>query len=80
MDDYRDTIINGALFRLLRTPSQPWTDLTGAQVYASMFSQGIVDAERRARHADEGIARRVTYRGVGRYGSWRSKHRYGKGG
>lgn len=77
MNDYRDTIVNGALFRLLRTPSQPWTDLTGAQVYGSIFTQGVIDAERRARHADEGIARKVNYGGVGRYGIAKTRRKYG---
>ncbi len=80
MDDYRDTIVNGALFRLLRTPSKEWTDYNGAQVYASMFAQGIAEADRKARHADEGIARIVSYGGVGKYGAWKTRRRYGSGG
>jgi hypothetical protein len=78
MSDYRDTIINGALFRLLRTPGQIWTDYTGAQVFGSLFSQGVTEAERTARHADEGVARRVNYGGIGR--ALRSRRRYGRGG
>ena len=78
MSDYRDTIINGALFRLLRTPGQTWTDYTGAQVFGSLFSQGVTEAERTARHADEGVARRVNYGGIGR--ALRSRRRYGRGG
>lgn len=80
MNDYRDTIVNGTLFRLLRTPSKEWTDFNGAQVYASLFSQGIADADRKARHADEGIARTVSYGGVGKYGAWKTRRRYGSGG
>jgi len=76
MSDYREAIVNGALFRLLRLPSKDWTDFSGAQVYGSLFQQDIVNAERRARHGDEGIARRVNYGGIG--GALRTRrNRYG---
>jgi hypothetical protein len=64
MSDYRDSIINGALFRLLRIPGRDWTDMGSAQIYGSLFAEGLVRAERDARHADEGIARRVKYGGI----------------
>ena len=64
INDYRDTIINGALFRLLRLPSKEWTDYSGASVYGSLFSEGVIDAERRARSADTGVARKVNYGGL----------------
>jgi len=76
--EYRDSIINGTLFRLLRTPGQAWTDLTGAQIYGALFAEGITNAERKARHADEGVARKVNYGGVTR--AWRTRRRYGSGG
>ena len=79
MEEYRDTIINGALFRLLRTPGQAWTDITGAQIYGSLFSEGVNSAERKARHADEGVVRRVIYGGLGSGRNSRRK-RYGSGG
>lgn len=79
MSDYREAIINGALFRLLRLPSKDWTDLGAAQVYGSLFAQGIAEAERRGRGADQGIARKVNYGGVhSRVNSRRN--RYGRGG
>ncbi len=79
MNDYRDTIINGALFRLLRIPNKEWTDLQGAGVYGSLFNEGTVNAERKARGADTGVARRVRYGGTS--GAWRTRRRrYGKGG
>jgi len=78
MSEYRDTLINGALLRLLRMPGQTWTDYQGAQVYASLFSEGIQTAERKARHADEGVARRVRYGGLNR--AWNRRRRYGNGG
>lgn len=76
MDEHRDSIVNGALFRLLRMPGKAWSDIQGAQIYASLFENAVVEAERRARHADEGVARRVVYRGAGRFGS-RRRNRYG---
>jgi hypothetical protein len=77
MDEYRDTIVNGALFRLLRMPGKDWSDLQGAQLYSNLFEAVVITAERRARHADEGVARRVVYKGVGRFGSGR-RNRYGR--
>ena len=64
MADNRDTIISGALFRLLRMPAQVWTDYSGAQIYGAAFAEGIRDAELKARHADVGVARRVKYGGI----------------
>jgi hypothetical protein len=75
INDYRDTIVSGALFRLLRLPSKDWTDYTGAQVYGSLFAEGIQTAERRARHADSGIARKVNYGGL-YTPTKRRRHRY----
>lgn len=78
LSEYRDSIINGTLFRLLRTPGQVWTDFNGAQIYGSLFADGINRAERKARHADEGVARKVNYGGINR--AWRTRRRYGNGG
>ena len=64
MTDYRDTIINGALFRLCRMPSQDWTDFNAAGVYNSLFNEGLVYAERRARQADNPIVAKVRYGGL----------------
>ena len=67
------------LYRLLRIPNKDWTDLTGAQVYGSLFNQGITDAERKARGANTGVARTVKYGGTS--GAWRTRRRqYGSGG
>ena len=79
MNDYRDTIINGALFRLLRMPNKEWTDLSAAGVYGQLFNSGVEAAERRARQADTAVARTVKYGGTS--GAWRSRgRRYGRGG
>lgn len=64
MTDYRDTIVNGALFRLCRMPSKDWTDYNAAQVYSTLFADGLVYAERRARQADTPVAAKVRYGGL----------------
>ena len=79
INDCHDAIVNGALFRLLRLPSKDWTDYSGAQVYGSLFNEGLVAAERRARHADSGVARKTKYGGL--YSRTAQKrNRYGLGG
>ena len=77
MNDYKDAIVAGALFRLLRLPSKDWTDYTGAQVYGSLFNEHLANAERRARHADEGVARKVKYGGLHQPRS-RKRNKYGR--
>lgn len=80
MNDYRDTIVNGTLGRLLRLPSKDWSDLTAASVYTQLFNSGVEMAERRARHADTGVLRSVKY-GGSMPGAWRTRRRkYGNGG
>ena len=64
LSEYRDAIVNGALFRLLRIPSKDWTDYAGAQVYSTLFNEQMAYAERCARNADTGIARKVNYGGL----------------
>lgn len=63
MNDYKDTLVNGAAFRLLRQPSKEWTDFTGAQIYGSLFNEGIMSASRRANNYDMPISRKVKYGG-----------------
>lgn len=64
MSDWRDAIVNGALYRLLRIPNRDWTDLNGAQIYGQLFAESVVRAEREARNADRGVARKVNYGGI----------------
>ena len=79
MNDYRDMIVNGALFRLLRIPNKDWSDLQSASIYGQLFNQGVTDAERRARNADTAVRRSVKYGGMS--GPWRTRRRrYGNGG
>jgi hypothetical protein len=79
MNNYRDTIINGTLFRLLRMPNKEWADLSAAGVYGQLFNQGVETAERRARQGDTAVSRKVKY--GGQSGAWRTRgRRYGQGG
>ena len=64
-DDYRDGIIFGALYRLLRMPARDWWDPHAAGDYAGLFRQTVEDAEIKARRADVGVGRTVVYSGVG---------------
>jgi len=75
--DYRDIIVNGAIYRLLRMPLREWTDYAGAQVYGTLFNQDVIAAERRARQADTGIARKVKYGGLHAPLS-KKRNRYGR--
>ena len=77
MNDYRDAIVNGALFRLLRIPNRDWTDFKHSQLYGNLFSQALVEAGRRSRNADTGVSRVVRYGGMS--GAWRTRrNRYGR--
>ena len=75
--DYRDIIVNGAIYRLLRMPLREWTDYAGAQVYGTLFNQDVIAAERRARQANTGIARKVKYGGLHAPLS-KKRNRYGR--
>ena len=75
-NQYRDGIIYGTLYRLLRMPGREWTDINAAREYLAQFNNEITQAELRARGGDLGVKRTVKYKGIGkprrRYG------RYGK--
>lgn len=75
-NNYRDGIIYGTLYRLLRMPNKAWSDINAAQEYLYQFGQEVRQAELRARGGDLGVKRTVKYKGIGlprrRYG------RYGK--
>jgi len=75
-DDYRDGIIFGALYRLLRMPARDWTDPNAARDYAGLFASTVQEAEIKARRADIGVGRTVKYSGVGVSASRRYR-RYG---
>jgi hypothetical protein len=64
-NDYRDGIIYGALYRLLRIPAKDWTDPAAARDYLSLFNEEVKQAELRGRGGDLGVKRLVKYRGVG---------------
>jgi len=74
---YRDGIIYGALYRLLRIPQRDWSDPRAANEYFALFNEEVKQAELKARGGDLGVRRLVKYKGVGgpsrkrykRYGS-----------
>tara|TARA_E500000305_G_scaffold107180_1_gene106766 strand:+ start:347 stop:1024 length:678 start_codon:yes stop_codon:yes gene_type:complete len=74
---YRDGIIYGTIFRLLRIPQKEWTDPIASADYFNLFQVEIADAELKGRGGDTGVKRTVKYKSAGlsprkRYG------RYGK--
>ena len=75
-NQYRDALIYGTLYRLLRMPNREWTDVGAAREYLAQLNMEITQAELRARGGDLGVKRTVKYKGIGkprrRYG------RYGK--
>ena len=64
-NDYRDGIIYGTLYRLLRIPAKDWTDPAAARDYLSLFNEEVKHAELSGRGGDLGVKRLVKYRGVG---------------
>ena len=62
---YRDALIYGTLYRLLRMPKREWTDVGAAQEYLFQFNVEIRQAELRARGGDLGVKRTVKYKGLG---------------
>ena len=63
--DYRDAIIYGALYRLLRIPSKDWSDPVASSDYFALFQAEIADAELRGRAGNLGVRRLVKYKGGG---------------
>ena len=76
-NDYRDGIIFGTLYRLLRIPARAWSDPSAASDYLGLFNEQVSAAELRARGGDLGVKRLVKYKGVGLSSRNRYK-RYGK--
>ena len=64
VDEFRDTIVNGALFRILRIPSRDWSDPQSSILHSQLYQEGLLNAERRARGADSAIPRRTNYGGI----------------
>jgi hypothetical protein len=64
-NDYRDGIVYGTLYRLLRMPAREWSDPAAAGDYLSLFNEEVKQAELRARAGDMGVRRLVKYKGVG---------------
>ena len=72
---YRDGIIYGTIFRLLRLPQKEWTDPIASADYFNLFQAEISDAELRGRGCNIGVKRTVKYKSAGlsprkRYGRY----------
>ena len=72
---YRDGIIYGTIFRLLRIPQKEWTDPIASADYFNLFQVEIADAELKGRGGDTGVKRTVKYKSAGlsprkRYGRY----------
>jgi hypothetical protein len=74
MTDFRDTIVNGAISRLLRMPDRDWSNFKTAAVHYAMFQEQLVEAEKRARKANEGVVPVVGYGGIGSRGYERKRY------
>lgn len=72
-NQYRDGIIYGTLYRLLRMPGREWTNVNAAREYLAQFNNEITQAELRARGGDLGVKRIVKYKGIGK-----PRRRYGR--
>ncbi len=72
-NQYRDALIYGTLYRLLRMPSREWTDVNAAREYLAQFNNEVTQAELRARGGDLGVKRTVKYKGIGK-----PRRRYGR--
>ena len=66
MNDFRDTIVNGALTRLLRMPRRDWTDYQAAAVYNSLYEEQLGRVIKRAKEADSPVVAKVRYGGLHR--------------
>tara|TARA_X000001382_G_scaffold5992_1_gene4869 strand:+ start:6638 stop:7321 length:684 start_codon:yes stop_codon:yes gene_type:complete len=73
MNDFHDVIVNGTLTRLLRMPGQDWTDYNAANIYNTLYMQGLVEAEKIARSGDMPVAAKTNYGGIHK---GRSKRKY----
>ena len=62
---YRDGIIYGTIFRLLRIPQKEWTDPIASADYFNLFQAEISDAELRGRGGNIGVKRTVKYKSAG---------------
>ena len=73
-DNYRDGIVYGAIYRLLRMPAKEWTEPMAAADYFNLFQSEVASAELRGRGGDTGVKRTVKYKSAG----LSSRKRYGR--
>jgi len=65
LNDYDETIIHGALYRVLRIPGRPWSDLKTANYYQGLFLTKVDEAGSRATDGrQKGVIRTTAYGGL----------------
>ncbi len=64
LEEYHEAILDGAIWRLLRRPNKPWTDLRGSLVFRDSYMDALDKAQHRASGAT-GSAPIVEYGGLG---------------
>lgn len=65
VDKYKDTIVSGALARLLKIPRMPWKDLALSAHYEALFREGCDDANNQGQTASSRRVVRITgYGGI----------------
>jgi len=64
-DRYGDTIVSGALFRLLRMPGKSWSDPQMAEYHRNLYEAAIPEAQSKSADGNMvGVARAVKYGGL----------------
>ena len=48
LDQYRETLVEGAIYRLLRMPNQKWSNFRSSEVYRGHFEQAVAQFQTRA--------------------------------
>jgi hypothetical protein len=62
MDEYRETIVDGAIRRLAGIPNKTWTDMQLSSLRGNLFRRGVTDAYHRAHTSNSATDQRVQLR------------------
>lgn len=65
MTDFRDAIVNGAISRLTQMPDRDWSNFKTSGLMFAKYQDQLVEIEKRARQANEGVVPIVGYGGIG---------------
>ena len=65
LEDYDETIVHGALYRVLRVPGRAWSDMSTANYYEGLFRAKLDEAASKATDGRiKGVIRTVSYGGL----------------